>query len=136
LLVFLGQADRSADYVRAFFRLLETRPWCRYEGFVDRNGLKRWLRQAALLVLPSLADNCPMVVLEAAAAGVPVAAAKIGGVPELIAPDQTGLLFDPADNASMAAAVTTLLKSEGPSQGAISPADHRSQAFGDLHRSC
>jgi len=127
LLVFLGQADRSADYVRAFFRLLETRPWCRYEGFVDRNGLKRWLRQAALLVLPSLADNCPMVVLEAAAAGVPVAAAKIGGVPELIAPDQTGLLFDPADNASMAAAVTTVLKSPGYAESLATEAKGRAK---------
>ncbi len=109
LLVFLGQADRSTDYGRAFFRLVETRPWCRYEGFADRSGLKRWLQQAALLILPSLADNCPMVVLEAAAAGVPVAAAEIGGLPDLIESEATGLLFDPTADDSISAAVAKLL---------------------------
>ena len=51
-----------------------------------------------------------MVVLEAAAAGVPVVAAKVGGVPDLIEDGKTGLLFDPLDAVGMAGAVEKLLE--------------------------
>jgi len=108
-LVFLGGASRDGAYGREFFELLEARPWCRYAGFADREALKRYLASAAGLVLPSLEDNCPMVVLEAMAAGVPVAAARVGGVPDLVRAGETGLLFDPLSATAMAAALKQLL---------------------------
>jgi glycosyltransferase involved in cell wall biosynthesis len=110
---FLGRVARDDPYGREFFELVEARPWCHYDGFVDRAGLRECLRTAAALALPSLEDNCPMVVLEAMAAGVPVAAARVGGVPDLMSHGETGLLFDPLDLPAMAAAVETLLTPEG-----------------------
>jgi len=62
-----------------------------------------------LLALPSLEDNCLMVVLEAMAAGVPVVAARVGGVPELVEEGVTGLLCDPTDPATIGAAVRAVL---------------------------
>jgi glycosyltransferase involved in cell wall biosynthesis len=50
-----------------------------------------------------------MVVLEAMAAGVPVVAANVGGVPDLITEGQTGLFCDPLNEASMRMAVQKLL---------------------------
>jgi glycosyltransferase involved in cell wall biosynthesis len=112
---FLGSVDRKHAYAREFLELLETRPWCRYGGFANRAELRQHFATAAALVLPSLEDNCPMVVLEAMAAGVPVAAARVGGVPELIHDGKTGLLFDPHSAADMATAVQRLMKErEGP----------------------
>ena len=108
-LIFIGGASRAEPYGREFFELLRTRSWCGYNGFEDRDKLKLRLRQAALLALPSLEDNCPMVVLEAMAAGVPVVAAKVGGVPDLIEDGKTGLLCDPLDAASMSGAVEKML---------------------------
>jgi glycosyltransferase involved in cell wall biosynthesis len=108
-LVFLGGANRESPYTNKFFALLESRPWCRYAGFADRQELRQHLATAAGLVLPSLEDNCPMVVLEAMAAGVPVAAARVGGVPDLIRHGETGLLFDPLSATAMASSVTQLL---------------------------
>ena len=61
------------------------------------------------MVLPSLEDNCPMAVLEAMAAGVPVVASKIGGVPDLVDHERTGLLFNPKDVASLGDSVERLL---------------------------
>jgi glycosyltransferase involved in cell wall biosynthesis len=107
--VFLGAANRDTVYGEEFFKLVATRPWCRYEGFSDREGLKRWMASASGLVLPSLEDNCPMVVLEAMAAGVPVAAARVGGVPELIRHGENGMLFDPSDRKAIADAVREML---------------------------
>ena len=54
-----------------------------------------------------------MVVLEAMAMGVPVVAAKVGGVPELIEDGKTGLLFDPRDRESIRSRVAQAL--ENPS---------------------
>jgi glycosyltransferase involved in cell wall biosynthesis len=50
-----------------------------------------------------------MVVLEAAASGLPFAASRVGGIPDLIQHNVTGLLFDPASPEEMRAAVTRLL---------------------------
>jgi len=57
-----------------------------------------------------LEDNCPMVVLESMAAGVPVVAARVGGVPDLIEDGLTGIFCDPLDEKSMSGAVEKLLK--------------------------
>lgn len=107
--LFLGAASERGDYARKFFELVETRAWCRYGGMINRDQLKRHLAEATALVLPSLEDNCPMVVLEAMAAGVPVAAARVGGVPELIDDARTGLLLDPLQSASIAGALQRLI---------------------------
>jgi glycosyltransferase involved in cell wall biosynthesis len=50
-----------------------------------------------------------MVVLEAMAAGVPVIAARVGGVPDLIEDGQTGLFCDPCNGDDMSAAIAKLL---------------------------
>lgn len=107
--LFLGGAQRDDAYCVEFFGLQQSRPWVRYGGFADREKLKQHFQDATLLALPSLEDNCPMVVLEAMAAQVPVVAANVGGVPDLVEDAITGLLFDPLDAASMRAAVERLL---------------------------
>jgi glycosyltransferase involved in cell wall biosynthesis len=109
-LVFLGASDAGDPYNKDFFKLVETKPWCRYDGFADREKLKSYLSRATLLALPSLEDNCPMVVLEAMAAGLPVAAANVGGVPELVKDSETGALFDPTSRPGIEASVARLLK--------------------------
>jgi glycosyltransferase involved in cell wall biosynthesis len=99
--VFLGSMNSASPYAREFLELTRARSWCHYAGFADRDILKKWMEQASCLILPSLEDNCPMVVLEAMAAGVPVAAGAVGGVPELIRAGETGLLFDPRRSEEM-----------------------------------
>ena len=53
------------------------------------------MERASLLVLPTFEDNCPMVILEAMAVGLPVIASRVGGIPDLITDGETGLMFDP-----------------------------------------
>ena len=107
--VFLGRAQRGEPYADEFFRLVDARPWCAWEGFADREKLKGWYRQATLLALPSLEDNCPMAVLEAMASGLPVVAGRVGGVPDLIEDGKTGFLCEPLDGPSMRRAVEKVL---------------------------
>jgi glycosyltransferase involved in cell wall biosynthesis len=64
------------------------------------------LRQIDLLVLPSLfGEGLPMVVLEAMAAGVPVVASRVPGLPEAIRHGRDGVLVRPGDAADLARAV-------------------------------
>jgi glycosyltransferase involved in cell wall biosynthesis len=112
---FLGSASKGNAYGDEFFRLLESRPWCQWDGLVGRDELRSRMQKAAGLVLPSLEDNCPMVVLEAMAAGIPVAAARIGGIPDLVTEGNTGWLFDPLDPESIAAGVGRMLSDRATS---------------------
>jgi glycosyltransferase involved in cell wall biosynthesis len=107
-LVFVGAVPDDA-YGAEFSELLRTRPWCECAGFTGRDALRRQLADATLLALPSLEDNCPMVVIEAMAAGVPVAVAEVGGVPDLVEANRTGVFCHPEDLESIRRAVEFLL---------------------------
>jgi len=112
VLVFLGVANVENEYSRTFLKMMENRPWCRYRGFVDYESLRFHMAAASGLILPTLEDNCPMVILEGMAAGIPVAASRVGGIPDLIASEKTGTLFDASNETAMAAATVGLLSPE------------------------
>lgn len=70
---------------------------------------RRWLTAFDCLVLPSVKEGFPWVVLEAMAAKVPVVATRVGAVPEIIQDGQNGLLIEPGQPASLTAAVKRLI---------------------------
>ncbi len=67
------------------------------------------LRSADLFVSSSRWEGMPNAVLEAMATGLPVVAAAVGGSPELVEPDECGLLVPPDDPAALADAMADLL---------------------------
>jgi glycosyltransferase involved in cell wall biosynthesis len=77
---------------------------------VGRDDLRRWYAAASVFTLPSLGDHAPLAVLEAMAAGSPVVATRVGGIPEEVEADATGLLVPPRDAPALGAALTRLLK--------------------------
>jgi glycosyltransferase involved in cell wall biosynthesis len=99
----------KGTYGEEFRRLVRERPWCEHIGFLNRESLKARLASASFLALPTREDNCPMVVLEAMAAGVPVLASNVGGVPDLIQHEVNGLLCDPENPETFRAGVARLL---------------------------
>jgi glycosyltransferase involved in cell wall biosynthesis len=62
-----------------------------------------------LLAVPSRAESLPYIVLEAAAAGMPMIATKVGGIPEIFGPDTTSLV-PPGDTAALASAIEAARK--------------------------
>ena len=83
----------------------------RWTGF--REDVQNELSRMDLFVLPSLfGEGLPMVVLEAMAAGVPVVATRVEGVPEAIRDGNEGLLADPGDPVSLARAVSRVVRGE------------------------
>lgn len=79
-----------------------------------RDDVPRLLREADLFVLPSRIEAAPNAVLEAMAAGLPVVASDVGGVPELISSGVNGLLVPPDDVDRLAGAMFHLF--DDPSQ--------------------
>lgn len=128
---FLGAASDKDPYAAAFMNLVKERQWCHYAGFASRDALAAELSRARLLVLPSLEDNCPMAVLEAAAAGVPVVASSVGGIPELIEHGKTGYLCDPNDPRDIRARVATVL--EQPESSAAMARTAKDLAYKRFH---
>ena len=71
-------------------------------------------RTGRVLVVPSRAESLPYIVLEAAAAGIPLAATKVGGIPEIFGPDSDALV-PPENAAALAAAMRAAIGDEaGP----------------------
>jgi glycosyltransferase involved in cell wall biosynthesis len=93
-IIFASEPARD-EYGAKFHQLVGERPWCEHVGFLNREQLKTRLGTASFVALPTREDNCPMVVLEAMAAGVPVLASNVGGVPDLVQHEVNGLFCDP-----------------------------------------
>jgi glycosyltransferase involved in cell wall biosynthesis len=74
-----------------------------------RDDLSRLLPQADLLVLSSYTEGMPVILLEALAAGLPVVATAVGGVPEVIDDGRSGYLVPPGRAADLATAVKRLI---------------------------
>lgn len=66
-----------------------------------------------IFVLTSFMEGLPVVLMEAMAAGKPVVAPSVGGIPELVVHGETGLLFNPADSRALARQVQQLLANPG-----------------------
>lgn len=85
-------------------------------GRIDRDQMADLLRSSHVALNPSLADNMPNSVLEALASGVPVVSTRVGGVPYIVADEQTALLVPPGNEQAMAQAVLRLLDDPALSQ--------------------
>ena len=66
-----------------------------------RNDIDRILAGLDVYALPSLEENMPLAILEAMASGRPVVATAVGGVPECVAQEQTGLLVPPGQECAV-----------------------------------
>lgn len=67
----------------------------RYHGFIKHS--RDALRQLDVLILPSKFDGRPVMVMEANACGIPVIAAAVGGIPELVSEGVNGFLISPTE---------------------------------------
>jgi glycosyltransferase involved in cell wall biosynthesis len=81
-----------------------------FAGALPREAIAEWYRRAAVLCLPSIYEGFPVTIVEAMAAGLPVVATRVAGVPEAVDHGATGLLAPPEDAAALAAAIERVLE--------------------------
>lgn len=75
-----------------------------------RNDVPDVLSCCDVSVLPSWAEGMPNVILESMAAGLPVVGTRVGGIPEIIEDEVSGLLVPPHDPQALAKALLRLLR--------------------------
>lgn len=80
----------------------------RFLGRCEAARVRALLGRARALVVPSIYEGMPLVVLEAMEAGLPVVASRVSGIPEVVVDGETGWLVPPEDPAALAAALAEL----------------------------
>ena len=95
------------EHLEAQARLLGVASRVHFLG--ERRDVLPLLPSLSALVVPSHAEGMPLALMEGMAAGLPVVATAVGGVPELVTHLQTGLLVTPGEPGELAIAVDGLL---------------------------
>lgn len=90
--------------------------------------VRDWMARARVYALPSRSEGMPLSLLEAMAAGVPVVAARVGGVPEVL-DDGTGIVVEPEDPAALGAAIASILVDADRHDGMTRQARESVRAF-------
>lgn len=81
-----------------------------FHGQVGHEKIATFYRQAFLVVLPAVwIENNPIVLLEAMAAGRPIVASRIGGIPEIVKDAENGLLCNPGEVVDLYKKIVKLL---------------------------
>ncbi|MBI4722301.1 MAG: glycosyltransferase family 4 protein [Candidatus Stahlbacteria bacterium] len=73
------------------------------------NNVPSILGASDIFVLPSLWEGFPLVILEAMAAGLPIVATRVGGIPEMITSGEEGFLVDPCNSNALFSAIKKIL---------------------------
>jgi glycosyltransferase involved in cell wall biosynthesis len=82
-----------------------------FVGELDRGGVRTFLQNADILVLPSYQEGLPLVLLEAMAAGIPVISSRnVGAIDDVVVQDVTGFLVEPGDRPALTNAIETLAR--------------------------
>ena len=145
----LSKEKAQADLIRAFARLRDTNPDLQAKlvivgegperakleaetnstGVADRviftgqvSNVRPYYAITDVLANVSHSEGSPYVLLEAMAAGVPIVATAVGGVPEMLSDGESATLVPPGDSAAMAAAMGRLLKDEDLSRRLVTNA--------------
>ncbi|MCX6731769.1 MAG: glycosyltransferase family 4 protein [Candidatus Parcubacteria bacterium] len=85
----------------------------KFFGEVSQNDLPKYLSQADIFVRPSLSEGLGTAFLEAMAVGLPVIATRVGGIPDFLKDNETGLFCEINNPKSIAEKVKILLENEG-----------------------
>ena len=105
-LVLVGKGDMDVD-LRAEAQRKNTNGKVKFLGW--RKDIDEIMPLFDMLVLPSLNEGMGRVLVEAMAAGKPVVASRVGGIPDLVRHAETGYLVPPADEQALANGIKKLL---------------------------
>jgi glycosyltransferase involved in cell wall biosynthesis len=76
----------------------------------EQDDIPSVLAALDLIVVPSASESLPNVILEAMAAGIPVVATRVGGIPEVVEHERTGLLVPQGDEDQLVEAIERLIR--------------------------
>lgn len=83
-----------------------------FAGMVDNDRLRTEITLARAVVLFSHEETSPTILAQAMAAGKPVLAARVGGIPEMVSDGESGFLIEPGDTAELADRMVRVLEDQ------------------------
>lgn len=101
-----GELERLREAATSLDAQVAVLPW------ISETQRDELLRQADVYVLPSYFEGVPMSILEAMAAGVPVLSTRVGGIPEIVAHEHSGVLIEAGDIADLRRQIERLATDE------------------------
>jgi glycosyltransferase involved in cell wall biosynthesis len=110
-LLIAGDGEHRERLERRATELGLRAPAVRFLGRVSGAQVRDLLGRARALVVPSIYEGMPLVVLEAMAAGVPVVASRVSGIPEVVVDGETGWLVPCEDPVALSEALAMVLGS-------------------------
>lgn len=109
LQLFLVGDGEERSLLVALSQQLGINKFCHFVGSRPHHEISRWLSAADCLVLPSLSEGMPTILVEAMFCQTPIIATSVGGIPEIIEHDRSGLLVVPRDADALAGAIARVL---------------------------
>ncbi len=111
-LYMVGRDDGLKKSLVKMAQELKITDFIKFIGPVNHEDIPLWISASDILVLPSLSEGRPNVVLEALACEVPAVATDVGGIPELMIDGETGYLVPAKNSLELSKKVNKLLEDE------------------------
>lgn len=111
LFILVGTGSLEAR-LKQMARELGVSEQVRFVGERPHEELPLWISAAEAIVLPSLDEGLPVLLMEALASGVPVIATRVGGTPEVVKEGRNGFLVEPRNPEALAEKLSLLLSDE------------------------
>jgi glycosyltransferase involved in cell wall biosynthesis len=107
----VGPEERDGDFhvAQDLLEKYQLSGICELSGSVPRETVLQLFNKASIFVLPSYYEGLPMAILEALAAGLPVIATPVGGIPEVVQDAFNGFLLAPGDIQALKGALEKLV---------------------------
>ena len=121
--------SKAATRVRSLCEKLGLSDRVTFLGRVDRDRLPELIWHSDVFVLPSRMEAFGVAVLEALAAGAPVVATDVGGIPEIVRDGVDGLLVPADDPVALAGAIRKVVSDEPLKRRLAEAAPPRAEAF-------
>lgn len=111
-LFMVGRDDGLKRNLEKRAHELKIADYIKFTGPVNHEDIPLWISASDILVLPSLSEGRPNVILEALACEVPVVATDVGGIPELMVDGETGYLVPAKSPDKLSTRINKLLDSK------------------------
>ncbi len=110
LRLLIAGDGREREMLEALCDELNVRDKVFFAGWI--NGMDGYYASVDINAISSLSETFPYAVTEAARAGIPTVATRVGGLPKLIINGETGMLFEPTDHETMSRCILALANDE------------------------
>lgn len=109
-LLIAGRGEFESKY-KKLVEDLQLDERVKFFGFIDHDKLPDFLYELDIFAMPSVSDgeSFGVAAVEASSTGLPVVAARVGGVPEVVLNNKTGILVEPRDVSELAGALEKLI---------------------------